>query len=273
MIKGMERGDTVSSSAYPRDLTVYKGKLYFIHQPAKSRREIWVSDGSSDGTVKANYIFLTKNWPHGLMVLREKLYFFVKEDFPVVYALIEYDGARSGSTLVKNFPYEGYDESFAPGPLTLTVLHDKMFFTATVDGRYKLWVTDGTSDGTHVVKDNIYTGAVNPAPCYRGQVVEFDDRLFLPARDSPDLPQEKLWATDGSEAGTEMVPVGTPSTDFLSLEVCNGRLYFTIVDSQSQKIELWSTDATADGTVRIDGPAILLPGNLDVSLHCYDQTL
>lgn len=78
-----------------RDLTVYKGKLYFIHQPAKSRREIWVSHGSSDGTVKANYIFLTDYWSHGLMVLREKLYYFVKDDFPAVFALWEYDGATS----------------------------------------------------------------------------------------------------------------------------------------------------------------------------------
>ena len=294
MIKEIEADDYSArySIGYPRDLTVYKDKLYFIHQPIKSRRELWVSDGTREGTMIADGVY-TYYWLNSLMVMKDKLYYFVKSEFPgpTAYVLWEYDG--NVSKWIKDFPYiaDELDKSadFDGAPLALTVLDDKMFFAATVNGTsiisYKLWVTDGSYEGTNVVKDDLYVGPIYASSQhFLDQVIKFDNRLFFVT--ASDLWQgRELWVTDGSEAGTELIKdisVDAPASAFVELTVCKGRLYFVFAGSQSKieqsqwwsrKIELWSTDGTADGTVNLDGDsALLLPRNYPGILHCFDET-
>ena len=73
-------------------------------------------------------------------------------------------------------------------------------FTAT-DGDHgrELWVTDGTTDGTRLVKD-IRPGSAGSAP---KALTRVGSRLFFTADDG--VHGRELWVSDGTAAGTRLV--------------------------------------------------------------------
>lgn len=63
----------------------------------------------------------------------------------------------------------------------LTVVGDKVYFSAD-DGTHhglELWVSDGTADGTYIVKD-IYAGSASSHPKH---LVALGDKLYFTATD------------------------------------------------------------------------------------------
>jgi ELWxxDGT repeat protein len=112
----------------------------------------------------------------------------------------------------------------------------------------ELWVSDGTSDGTHLVKD-IAPGSASPyalLPFFLG------DTLVFSASDGTG---SKLWKTDGTDAGTEVMtdlPPLFPSGSFVMRDL----MFFSAFDEVTG-YELWRTDGTPTGTVRV---ADIVPG-------------
>ncbi len=127
-------------------------------------------------------------------------------------------------------------------------LNDKVIFVAN-DGIHgeELWVTDGTVEGTNLLKD-IYPG-------YQGSSAQFftlfNNKLFFNAY-SPET-QAELWSTDGTSGGTQMVAdlsafnSYTAGTSPASLKVFKGSLYFTSSDGK-----LYKTNGEASGTTVVD---------------------
>jgi ELWxxDGT repeat protein len=110
----------------------------------------------------------------------------------------------------------------------------------------ELWLTDGTSDGTVLVKD------INPGP--NGSSISgftrFGNHVYFSANDGSS--GAELWRTDGTEAGTVRVADINPDLGSASpwgLIACNGRLFFGANNGSSAGA--YSTDGTAAGTVRL----------------------
>ena len=104
----------------------------------------------------------------------------------------------------------------------------------------ELWVTDGTTAGTRMVKDLV------PAPTSSSPAdfVEFAGALFFSADDGRS--GRELWRSDGTRPGTARVKdlaVGAASSSPNQLMVAGGALYFV-----ANSLELWSTDGTEAGT-------------------------
>ena len=124
------------------------------------------------------------------------------------------------------------------GVQQMTALGSRVFFTTF----RKLWVTDGTAEGTVVVKDLGDSGAPRQLTAFGGKL------LFLaPAQG------EELWVSDGTTAGTRpLTDIAAPApfnqTQFL--KVLGGKVYF-VADDLTHGAELWATDGTAAGTVRV----------------------
>ena len=77
----------------------------------------------------------------------------------------------------------------------------KAFFTAKEDTHgEELWVSDGTVDGTKMVKD-IYPGSVSSNVQY---ITRFNDKVVFQAVGDDESGNE-LWISDGTEEGTFMV--------------------------------------------------------------------
>lgn len=137
------------------------------------------------------------------------------------------------------------------GPITK--LNNNLFFTAT-DGVHgpELWKSDGTVEGTVMVKDI--------APGTDGSnvtsITVFKGMVYFAANDG--VNGTELWKSDGTAAGTVMVkdinPVRTRNngSDPGNLTVANGILFFTATDSDSVPTSaLFKTDGTAAGTLRL----------------------
>ncbi len=128
-------------------------------------------------------------------------------------------------------------------PDSFVVLNGRAIFTATnaAAGR-ELWITDGTSGGTQLLKD-VQPGEVSSTP---QNFVKVGNFVFFTANDGSH--GSELWKTDGTDAGTMLVADlhnGGGGTSFTELLDLNGTLYFT---SQNA---LFRSDGTAVGTTLV----------------------
>ncbi len=139
----------------------------------------------------------------------------------------------------------GAGDSFAQ---ELTAVGDTLFFEnyTEAEGR-ELWKSDGTADGTVLVKD-IRPGSTNSAVV---EPVAFNGQLYFSANDG--VYGQELWKSDGTAAGTVMVKdiyPGISSASPQDLTVVGDTLFFVAID-ETHAGELWKTDGTAAGTVLV----------------------
>ncbi|WP_375765480.1 ELWxxDGT repeat protein [Archangium gephyra] len=133
-------------------------------------------------------------------------------------------------------------------PRSLTVAGNSLFFTAKGEGLGReLWKTDGTAEGTVLVKD------LRPGPEDSGitSLTALEGTLFFVADDGVHGPE--LWKSDGTPEGTvlvkDLVP-GTGGAGITSLAVLRNALYFA-ADGGPHEAELWKSDGTEAGTERV----------------------
>src|SRR5688572_1384412 len=88
-------------------------------------------------------------------------------------------------------------QQLAPGEML--VMGKKMYFQASdsVNGR-ELWVTDGTEQGTHMVKNICRNGNGSPS-----QMIGFKGKLYFQAADT--LTDFELFVSDGTADGTVLL--------------------------------------------------------------------
>lgn len=132
-------------------------------------------------------------------------------------------------------------------PDQLTPCNSMVFFAA-FDGPhgYELWRSDGTAEGTQLVKD-IAPGATGSSV---SDLAAVNSMLYFAASDQ--VHGKELWKSDGTDAGTVMIdiiPGSFPSTPMWLTNV-NGTIYFTAQDPEHGR-ELWKSDGTLAGTVMV----------------------
>ncbi|MBL8814746.1 MAG: hypothetical protein JNL58_01860 [Planctomyces sp.] len=149
-------------------------------------------------------------------------------------------------------------------PESFLKIGDITYFVATSNGAGReLWRTDGTPEGTKIVRD-IARGEASSSP---GWLTSFNGSLYFSAT-STEYGNE-LWKSDGTEAGTTLVvdlSPGTRSSNPGSLTSFNGQLIFSADDGNWGR-ELWTTNGTPQGTSLLaninssgsSGPALLTP--------------
>jgi ELWxxDGT repeat protein len=144
-----------------------------------------------------------------------------------------------------------------------TMFRDVMYFTAD-DGvhGHELWRSDGTAEGTALVKD-LEPGAGSSDRI--GFFTGVGDTLFFFARRSG---MWRLWRTDGTADGTAMLkelqPELQPETGYTCTLPLKDKLLILArrVDAYGRELgqDLWSSDGTPDGTVRLhEFPTVTWP--------------
>lgn len=238
-----------------RHFANYNGKMYFSADKAGHGEELWVTDGTQNGT-KNVIEFVTSNTgggsPMGFTELNGKLIFSTNDDDVFGRELWVTDGTDTGTRILKDiYPGKGHSN-----PGQFTKMDDKVYFAArnTYGGNNarentELWVTDGTAAGTKMVKD-IYPGDYSSL---NGPFKVFNGKLYFAANDG--VHGTELWVSDGTEAGTKMVK-DIAIRDGIALAYSSnpehftemsGKLYFT-ADDFYHGPELWVTDGTEAGT-------------------------
>ena len=161
------------------------------------------------------------------------------------------DGTANGTVMVKDInsgSSGSIDVDRFEGPI-MTAVGNTLYFSAT-DGPngFELWKSDGTANGTMMVKD-IYNGYSNSYP---DQLTAVGNTLYFQA--TGDFANgSELWKSDGTASGTVMVKnigVGAWDSNLESLTAVGNTLYFRAWDRPNGE-ELWKSDGTAAGTVLV----------------------
>ncbi len=185
--------------------------------------------------------------------LNGELYFSSSENG--LYNLWKTDG--SSANTVKLHDFSGGVGSLTPnvssGQKNMITFNNRLYFLAHNDGINKeLWVSDGTTTGTTLLKelDAPATGFTPPSL----HVVN-NQLLFLSA--GPDAALDGLWVSDGTTAGTQQIANLQVSSDLdyyagsetgIAHFVASLGLLFFSADDGVNGNELWVSDGTAAGT-------------------------
>jgi len=138
----------------------------------------------------------------------------------------------------------------------LTGVGGEFFFVADNGGSGReLWTSDGTPDGTEMIRDIRpgEEGAIAPGGIgsHSGWFTAVEGVLFFAANDGEN--GYELWKSDGTASGTEMVEDIRPGPEGSrpgGLTDVGGALFFAAADS-SHGLELWRSDGTAEGTFMV----------------------
>lgn len=173
------------------------------------------------------------------------------------------DGTEAGTSMVKNINTSTSGSS-NPSLLTQSADSSRLLFVAD-DLRYgyELRVTDGTHEGTRVVKD-LLKGSFGSSPYslvnFKNETYFFANILDTTDHSTSDIRTiTKLCKTDGTPGGTRTLLL--PSLESLiknsSIEInwagaSSNLLYLYIIDHSTSQAQLWRSDGTEAGTFPLE---------------------
>jgi ELWxxDGT repeat protein len=258
----------------PRGFVDVGGTLFFSAYDDAAGRELWKSDWTAAGTIRVKDIEpgpITSS-PTDLVDVNGTLFFAAGDD-TAGFELWKSDGTESGTVPIDSIRGpEGLD------PYDLVYVNvngkDTVFFVGD-DGMTgdELWNSDGTEEGTFLVKD------ISPGPSgsFPTDLVNVNGTLFFAAYD-PDHGYE-LWKSNGTNETTQLVrdiAAGPGSSDPEELVNVGGRLFFRASDGATDGLsgdELWTSNGTQLGTKRVRDIAAGIFGSFPARLVALDAPL
>ncbi len=255
MLKEINPG--INGSA-PANFTECNGKLYFTARDDAHGIELWVIDGTANGTHMVKDI----NTPqpgqagsgiHYIIPYKEQVFFTADDGVHGREPWLS-DGTEAGTFMLKdinNVNPSGSVNYYSGG----MQYRGKFYFTADNDTNgAEMWVTDGTTAGTHMVMDmdnSKYGSYATPA-------ARFNNLLFFGAVDNSTKLGGELYSMDGTPQSIKLLKdintspykgggAGLPT-------VYNARMYFISDDAppiNNPDPELYYSDGTEIGTYKI----------------------
>jgi ELWxxDGT repeat protein len=299
LVKDINPGSTIFSyldytypgkdSSDPGSFLEFNDKLYFTANNGKNGEELFVSDGTAEGTKLVVDLypgdgdgfangFSPANgfYPSKFVEYKDKLYFRANNGESGEELFVS-DGTATGTKLVADLDPREREDGYVYGsnPSELVEYKDKLYFRAdNGESGEELFVSDGTAEGTKLVAD-LYPGKDsygNSNDSFPTELVEYKDKLYFSA-DNGETGTE-LYVSDGTAAGTKLVADINPNAAGSyprSLVKFNDQLYFS-ADNGETGTELYVSDGTAEGTKLV---ADITPGisHLGSPLNSFPDSL
>jgi ELWxxDGT repeat protein len=245
--------DLGPSDSEPSDFVDFNGSLIF--SAGEGFRRLWKSDGTAVGTTElaglGPFAHLTR--PEELTVSDGQLYFAADDDLAPLGVLgrelWKTDGTPAGTFVVRDIQPGAHPASSFPEDLVDVA--GTLFFTADdgTTGR-ELWRSTGTFFNTVRVADvEPGPGGSDPEPLVQAG----GSLLFTTSR--PSAVGEQVWVTDGPGPGAQLAADFTiaGSSSPAELTDLDGSLFFSASDGVTR--ELWKSDGSAAGTVKMSSLA------------------
>jgi ELWxxDGT repeat protein len=270
-------GEVAERSAPEGPFTVLGEEAFFLKDCA-----LWRTDGTPGGTALVRLLFANPSCGVSMPVVLGNHLIFVMTQGPG-FQVWRSDGTALGTQPIAVLPYPpnllsggplvmggvayfGFQvNNIQPGPLWKTdgttegttevavwadfrspvVVGNRVFFKGrSFEAGNELWVTDGSTGGTRLVKD-IWPGLSSGNP---ESITRVGDRVFFVADDGSG---RQLWVSDGTAAGTKVTrnldhpEVGWGGPSHLT---SMGSWLLFVVDDGIHGGELWRSDGTPQGT-------------------------
>ena len=237
------------------------GLVFFTADDGVHGRELWATDGTPSGTRMVRDIVpgSASSAPHSLARLDDTRAIFVADG-----DIWTSDGTAAGTIRLDGFA----DGALVPSGITeLTqIAPGKVLFSATAPGLgQELWITDGTAEGTRLVRD-IFPGAnaetgepFSSAPSQITAVAGGRAVFFATTAEHG----RELWGTDGTADGTRLLADTEPGSESGAVGAIrtmpNGKALFAPRTAEHGR-EPWVSDGTVSGTFKL---ADIRPGPTD----------
>lgn len=233
-----------SGSSSPSDLVDLNGVLVFSAKGGGKGRELWRSDGTSNGTRRVKDIRpgSAGSHPWNLAAVGGAVYFSANDGVRGRELWVS-NGTSAGTRLLKDINPGGGDST----PFAFAEFNGNVYFSADdgATGR-ELWRTDGTTAGTRRIKD-IAPGSASSNP---NSFVEIAGKLIFNRESCVNFVcTETLFTTDGTTGGTKPFrdKAGNKITGQIDwLTAVGSRLFFVL-----DEVELWRSSGTQATTKRI----------------------
>jgi ELWxxDGT repeat protein len=234
----------------------------FPNQPGGSS-ELWKSGGAEEDT----QCILHNTSAMLLAPSGESVFFFAPKDSRYMPGrspldLWKTDGTTSGTQKVAGPFLQRFSSS---SPLAVK---DRMYFAAAGEGDNcgeELWVSDGTPQGTRMVKD-IVPGKESSFP---REFLAFRNKAFFFATDTPG--RRTLYVTDGTAEGTLPLKsmeilrtnrAGLPFFERSAAGASTSEFLMFPANEDDKRVALWKSDGTPGRTKRVR--TLASPSNLPV---------
>ncbi|MDN5212287.1 T9SS type A sorting domain-containing protein [Fulvivirgaceae bacterium BMA12] len=240
-------------SSRPSNFIKFNNQLLFTATTEGEGRELWVSDGTANGS---NLLMDIRRGPEdgispslrGATVILGGKLFFMANDGENGQQIWSTDGTREGTEQITSLPNLNASK--------LTLVGNHFFFLITQKNILQVWKSNGTSQGTVLVKDNL---SIWNTPSYEGEANNLFFFTFQPSGSN----NSRVWRSDGSDSGTFPItdeldgngagPGGTSSlTQYIEY---NDELYFVVRSSSifpyPKTVGILKTDGTLENTVPV----------------------
>ena len=256
--------------SYPTNFTELDNEVYFSAYSYQSKN-IYKIDGTTEDIVQVtNYVKDDAFSVSNLITLNNSI-FFSGSNAENGDELWTSDGTSEGTSLFYNITTASLASI---RPFTDFIKMGKYYYFSANNGKGRhnlnsmLWKTDGTSDGTSIVKDTSYDQGLQPS-----SMTVVKEKLLFSARD--DSSAKELWISDGSEEGTHCVKdINSDEKGSLPNALINvdNMLFFTADDGINGR-EIWKSDTTESGTMRVSDTSEDILGSYNIKLHTIQSML
>lgn len=226
--------------------------LYFKANNGVNGDELWRSDGTDAGTYMLKDInpgsggsirrISNHNAKNNEYAIANNLLYFSAYD-GVTNSIWRTDGTTNGTIKVITIPSTGINDS---GPTILKTMNNKIYFSTNINnssyGNRGLWSSDGTQSSSVLLGTCI---AEITLLFSKNEV--FNNELYFNYFTSNGI---TLMKTNGTVSGT--VPVKENLTYPIKyLNTCGNFLYFALGEYDTFDYELWRTDGSSNGTLKL----------------------
>ena len=237
----------------PNGFIEFNGLFLFTASTTTEGRELWVSDGTAANTRLLKDI--NPGSSDGVLsfspaVLGDQL-FFIANDGEYGPQLWATKGTAQSTRRITSIPGLSSYTGLSP-------VGDQIFFTITNNRKLAVWKSDGTQEGTQVVKEDFPLWS---SPSFEGSA----NQLFFFTIPSEGSSNSRVWRSDGSEAGTFPVTeeidgngAGSSGTSNLTQYIVfKDELYFVARSYNrfpyNENMGIMKTDGTLEGTQAVKG--------------------
>lgn len=241
--------NTINNAVHRQISILYQDKLYFFAEDGVHGYELWVSDGTANGTYMIKDVHKGLNWSdgwHADIVGYNNMVYFRADDSVHGYELWRTDGTAKGTELVINL-----SDTVNSYPHYLYVANGKIYFAAHTHPLFShtMWhYTDGTAIGTKAIghHESRFISPLGPLTLYKGDLYFTGDHYVPPSTgggrsDVCRITNDTTYlfgildSVTGKSSGPELFTTGFD------------KLFFRAMNRN----ELWATDGTLSGTKRV----------------------